>query len=284
MSGSRSQPPRKPSLRPSLKPSGQLTRRPQAKPVKVQVMQPRRPRVFTPLLSLALLISMGTTVVLGAWLAVMLIVNPGSVSGLAWLLPEWNRTPLSRYQSIDEIRREAKAAGLTVGTLIPIAAHTDRAQDELLVPILAKAEIVELRVYRPHSSRQSQLELIDHLGVTGPQEIFVLAPLSQTPATSGGTARSLPLTQVSVLSGGSAPGIWLSLRGDWARGSNRTSYGKIVYYDLNQHRLQSLLSWTSPTGTDPKWQQVTGSSAPELVVNETVGLAPSFKFYLPIAS
>ncbi|MBD2091804.1 hypothetical protein H6F67_18330 [Microcoleus sp. FACHB-1515] len=253
--------------------------------VKVKVLQPRRSSILTPLLSLALLMAMSSTVVLGAWLAVMLIVNPGSVSGLAWLLPEWNRTPLSRYQSIAEIRQEAQSLGLTVGTTIPIAAHVSGDRDELLIPILKSSEeMVELRVYRPHSNNQSQLELIDRLNVTGPQEIFVLAPLSQTPSTSGGTARSLPVSQVSVLNDSGAPGVWLSLRGEWARGSTRTSYGLIVRYDLNQHRLQTLLPWTSPNGEDPKWQQVTGNFTPELVVNQTVGLSPNFKFYQPIAT
>lgn len=273
------------------KPSGNMVR-PAAKPVKVQVMRSSRPRFLTPLLSLALLIAMGSTVVLGVWLAVMLIVNPGSVSGLAWLMPEWNRTPLSRYQSIDEIRQEAQSIGLTVGEVIPVASqtfgsasHASGNRDELLIPLMkSPEEMVELRVYRPHSSNQNQLELIDRLNVTGPQELFVLAPLSQTPSTSGGTARSLPVSQVSVLNGSSTPGIWLSLRGEWARGSTRTSYGLIVRYDLNQHRLQTLLPWTSPNGDDPEWQQVTGNETPELVVNQTVGLAPNFKFYQPIAT
>ncbi|NJL22063.1 MAG: hypothetical protein HC895_16625 [Leptolyngbyaceae cyanobacterium SM1_3_5] len=234
---------------------------------------------------MALLIAMGSTVVLGAWVAVMLIVNPGSVSGLAWLMPEWNRTPLSRYQSIDEIRQEVRSIGLTVGDILPIASHVSGERDELLIPIFKPPEeMTELRVYRPHFRNQNQLELIDRLNVSGPQEIFVLAPLSQTPSTSGGTARSLPVSQVSVLNGSSTPGIWLSLRGEWARGSTRTSYGLIVRYDLNQQRLQTLLPWTSPSGKDPKWQQVTGNATPELVVNQTVGLAPNFKFYQPIAT
>jgi len=300
MAGSRSQRPQKPRSRsvpptasPRSKPSpSQLKQRSAlTKPVKVQVIRSRRNRFLTPLLTFVLLITMGGTVALGGWVAVMLIVNPGSVSGLAWLLPEWNRTPLSRYQSLAEIRSEAEAAGLTVGTVLPLAAHTDREQDELLIPILATPcdrptcqEIIELRVYRPHPGSRGQLELIERLNIRGPQELFVLAPLTNTPATSGGTARSLPLTQVSIISGATAPGLWLNLRGEWARGSNRTSYGLVVRYDPTQHRLQSLLPWTSPAGADPKWQQVTGSAAPELVVDETIGLAPSFKIYQPIAT
>ena len=35
-----------------------------------------------------------------------------------------------------------------------------------------------------------------------------------------------------------------------------------------------MLSWTSPNGQLPKWQQVTGGGAKELVIDQTVGLEP----------
>jgi hypothetical protein len=268
-----------------------------APPIKVNVLVagdrpvPRR-GVKSLLLTLLLLVGMGAAVIEGTWLAVQFMINPGSVPWLSWLLPEGHRAPLSRYQTLAEIQAEASEMGLVAGTGLPL---TPRAEGELLIPILAThpqchnasgcEHIVELRVYRPvlpyAGTHREEMELVDRLGVTGPKESFVVAPLATNTATSPGTTRPLPLTAVSIMPGAPAPEVWLNVSGEWSRGSDRATYGQLIHYVPKQHRLYPLIPWTSPAREAPVWQQITGSEAVELVVNETVGLEPDFRIYQP---
>jgi hypothetical protein len=151
------------------------------------------------------------------------------------------------------------------------------------------SQITELRVYRPRPGLT--YELLDRISVTGPEELFVVAPLARSSSATQGTSRTLPFTGVSFIAtsgvtasaGASQPaaskdqaGIWLQLSGEWQRGS-RVLYGQVVQYDPNRTRLFSFQNWSSPPGQFPTWQQVTGDSEPELVVNQSVGLEPQFQ-------
>lgn len=78
--------------------------------------------------------------------------------------------------------------------------------------------------------------------------------------------------------------LWLHLSGEWQRGNLEVVYGQVVRYDTLRDRLQPLLSWTSSAGQLPRWQQVTGSTTAELVVDQTVGLEPQFQVYQVRAS
>jgi hypothetical protein len=230
----------------------------------------------------------------GGWVAVRLIVNPGSVSWLSWLMPEWNRVPLSRYQTLPEIQQAATQAGWAVMETLPLEVQGEQ---QLLVPILAAPsrcrssgvtatcrQIVELRVYRVLSMQQRRtrlpyLAMTDRLPLPILSESFVVAPIATSPATSPGTNRPLPLETIAGMQGTDAPGLWFNLQGTWARGSDRIAYGQLVRYDEARRRLYALTQWTSPPQVAPSWQQVTGSPALELVVNQTVGLEPDLRVY-----
>ncbi|HEY9627754.1 MAG TPA: hypothetical protein V6C84_10670 [Coleofasciculaceae cyanobacterium] len=265
-------------------------------PVKVSIwvdeLQPRRR-------GSALLAIMGIGAIgllgWGSWLAVRLIVNPGSVSWLNDMLPEWGRFALagSTTQTWTEIAAEATQSGLALGEPIAISSESSSSQD-ILLPILApqsrcrdKAsansachQIVELRAYRPQKAElgQTKFERVDQLKVTGLEELMAIAPLKLV--ANPGSSRKLPLTQIALVEGTSPDtAIWLHLSGDWQRGSAEVKYGQLVRYDPRRDRLQTLLSWTSPAGQLPLWQQVTGSVVPELVINQSVGLEPQFQVY-----
>ncbi|MBI4782576.1 MAG: hypothetical protein HY785_14845 [Oscillatoriophycideae cyanobacterium NC_groundwater_1537_Pr4_S-0.65um_50_18] len=229
----------------------------------------------------------------GSWLAVRLIVNPGSVSWINEILPEWGRFALagSTTQTWAEIAAEAAQSGLALGK--PIAIGAPSAQD-ILLPILAPQsrcrdnasansachQIVELRAYRPQKAElgKTKFEQIDQLKVTGLEELMAIAPLKLV--ANPGSSRKLPLTQVALMEGTPPDAaIWLHLSGNWQRGSAEVKYGQLVRYDPRRDRLQTLLSWTSPAGQLPLWQQVTGSAVPELVINQSVGLEPQFQVY-----
>jgi hypothetical protein len=218
----------------------------------------------------------------GSWFAARLIVNPGS--WLRGFLPEWNQGTAG-LQTLAEIRAAVAKAGQTVGQPIALA------QGDLLLPILVPqphcrqdcARIVELRVYRSLAQPQTKLELVDRLMIPGIEELMAIAPLTHSKVTSAGSSRKLPLTRVAVMdrSPDATPNtaVWLCLSGEWQRGSTQTLYGQIVRYDRQRDRLQSMLNWTSPAAELPRWQQITGSATPELVINQSIGLEPQFQVY-----
>ena len=76
-----------------------------------------------------------------------------------------------------------------------------------------------------------------------------------------------------------SPGIWFNLRGQRQQGTGAIAYGNIVYYNPQRQNLQQLLSWTSPNGQLPKWQQMTGDDVKELVIDQTIGLEPRLRVY-----
>ena len=209
----------------------------------------------------------------GSWFAARLIVNPSS--WLRGILPEWNQG--AGLQSLAKIRAEAAKAGQTVGQAIALS------NGEVLLPILVPqphcqgcTQIVELRVYR--SPTPAQYELVDRLSIPGIEELMAIAPLTNSKVTSAGSSRKLPLTQIAVME--SAPDAgWLCLSGEWQRGSTQTLYGQILRYDPQRDRLQPMLSWTSPAAELPRWQQITGSATPELLINQSIGLEPQFQVY-----
>ena len=61
--------------------------------------------------------------------------------------------------------------------------------------------------------------------------------------------------------------------------SNLTAYGHILHYNPKRRDLQRMISWTSPSGDLPQWEQITGSDEKELVIRQTVGLEPRLRIY-----
>jgi len=268
------------------------------------------------LLTVALITGAIATTIGGIGLAIRLIVNPGSVRWIHWIIPDWEQQPLSAkiLQTSDEIATEAASVGRTVGKPIYFSTYPGLSKDSLgfhdfLLPFykteancqtasgqatieqampFAASEtcpLVELRVYRPqthalHLTKKAAFELVDRLSVAGPEELAAIAPLINAGVADRGSNRHLPLSGVTFVEG-EAPlsGIWLHASGLWQRGGSRTLYGQIVRYDPTRDRLQSLLSWTSPAERFPTWQQITGGAATELIVDQTIGLEPQFQVY-----
>jgi hypothetical protein len=265
------------------------------------LVAPKQPLIHRGCLSALLLsgfwLAIASLLTGSGWVAIQLIINPGSVGWLSWMLPEWNRTPLvsdSAPRSLSDIRDSLAKDGLTLGSQITLES------DHLLFPVLDTQgscadieaiatssptchQIVELRVYKVYrdSTRNPILSLADHLAVRGPEEFFVVAPLVSSVRDSQGSSRSLPFTDLHVIPGQAPAGTgnWLQLEGHWQRGSNRLVYGQVVYYDAKQSRLNLLSQWTSPAGEVAAWRAVTSDQQPDLVINQAVGLEPSFQVY-----
>lgn len=254
------------------------------------IAPPEKPPIWSRLLVLLLWMSGAGAIAASGWLAFWLIINPGSVRWLSWLMPAWNRTALVRDdipRSMADLEREAAQRGLELGE--PLLLNRSVAEEfrDILVPVLLKSctagsqscgQMTELHVYRSTSlEANTQWRVIDRLGVSGPDEYFVLSPLADGSGTDRGSLDAMPLTKLTAMEG-TAPGggVWFLLRGERGEGSSSILYGQLGRYDGRKSRLSLEVPWTSPAGQPPRWQTVTGSKTPELVVNQTVGLEPQY--------
>lgn len=250
-------------------------------------------RQFSWLTGAALLSGLGL-VVGGVWVAVQLMVDPSAIGWINQMMPILNQRE-ENPQTLAQIQQEISQAKQVAEA--PIALKEGSSSD-LLLPIFSSMQcdrsnlastcgyLQELRVYRPVNLGMSLLgkelryELRDRVAVTGLPEAMVIAPLTDAAIVGQGSGRLLPLTEITALEG-KAPekGNWFLLSSEWQRGTTHVHYGRVMYYDADRARLEELLSWTSPANQLPVWQQVTGSAASELVVNQTLGLEPQYQVY-----
>ncbi|OUC15129.1 MAG: hypothetical protein B0A82_08665 [Alkalinema sp. CACIAM 70d] len=247
-------------------------------------------RLFKGLLPLALLLGIGSLVVGAGVISAQFIVQPKSVVWVNRYLPEAWQIPVPDWdapQTLAEIKADVKGDGYRLGDAISLSGK------DVLYPVLdetfncaAKCDrIVELRVYRPaqhpgRSSREPHYQLVSQITLAGLEEWFVLEPMANLQMVAHGTSTVLGLDHIEKIDGPDGKsGIWLNAIGEKDAGENTVKFGRVVQYDPKRGQLQALVSWTSPTGELPYWQQVTGNSQPELVVNQTVGLEPQLQIY-----
>lgn len=220
------------------------------------------------------------------FLAAQFIFNPGSLS---WL-PGNKLLGLGHpAQTLKEIQAEAYKAGGFASSPLYVSTYPGfkkgaLGQDDLLLPIYASSmleKLIELRVYRQtRLAEKTVFELKDRIAIEGPTEADAIAPLTASSKLIQGSDRLLALSEVEFLEGKApASGIWLQLSGEWSRSGSQITYGRVLHYDPLRARFHTLLTWTSPAGELPRWQQITGDARPELLVNQTVGLAPHFQVY-----
>lgn len=244
------------------------------------------------MIAIAILLTGAGLVLSATWIGVLLIFHPEQAGWLNNFLPQWAQLPLGyseRPQTIRQLRDSLSQKQQIAGDTIAL----DDAENSLLLPVLRLRpncqsncqEIVELRVYQLEELKyQAQPEkfyrLTDNLPIVGTEESFALAPLVDTTSENQDISHSLPLTEIQPLEGEtSTPGFWVYLRGQRQQGTHAIAYGQVIYYNPERANLQQMLSWTSPNGQLPKWQQVTGDSAKELVIDQTIGLEPQLQVY-----
>lgn len=238
-------------------------------------------------LALALLLSSAGLIVAFAWMSILFIFNPEQLAWVNEFLPEWVQIPVNnseRPQSLKEIQ-DGLSPQQIAGKSLPL----DEESDSFLLPIFQQRvncqsdcqEIVELRVYQRSENLefQSQSEkyyyLATQLPITAPDESLIDRALEYRDDNS-----RLPLTEIQSLgSDTGTPGFWLTLWGQRQQETNAIAYGYIIYYNPQRQNLLQLLSWQSPQGEIPQWQQVTGGGAKELVIDQTVGLEPQLNVY-----
>jgi hypothetical protein len=247
-------------------------------------------------LAIAFLLGTGSLVVGFAWISFLYIFNPQQISWLNRLLPTWARISMEGENplSLAQIQATITKKGLSSGKTLALGSK------ELLLPVYKKRvncqndcqEIIELRLYQKTLDGNSQslgvqkYQLVSQMPVTGPEESFVAAPLSNAINENPGTSVALGLTEIEQLEGSPSPGMWFYLRGQRQESAYTAAYGHIIYYNPEREGLssrqlpiQQMVSWTSPTGQLPQWQNLPGSNTKVLVVNQTVGLEPQLQVY-----
>ncbi|WP_137455133.1 atrophin-1 family protein [Halomicronema hongdechloris] len=245
------------------------------------------PRWIGPLLLLTGMTLATTAVAISIWVGGRLMMQPQ--------LPNW----LSRWVSTDStaepeapqpwttIQARVTAVGQRLGTPVPLTSTASEPEGAyVLWPILTREPacgqdcwaISELRVYRRQPDTTPPLwQLITRQSVPGVTDAAIVAPLLGTPLETTAAPHRRPLTSITALpSTPGAPGDWLLLYSDWQQGLR---YGQLVHFDPQHQHLNQLLPWSSPSGKLPRWQDLDGSPPPELVVDATVGLEPSFTAY-----
>lgn len=251
---------------------------------------PSRGSWLSSTLALVFLLGSGGLIMAFAWISILYIFNPDQVVWVNKVLPAWAQIPLDnleRPQTLTEIQ-------VSLSTQKQIAGETlfldEEAQNSFLLPVFQQRancqsdcqEIVELRVYQRSDDLkfQSQPETYYHLAtqlpITETEEAFVDSPWIKAVSETQDDKVSLPLTEVKRFEDRTpSSGVWFYLRGQ----HQQIAYGYIVYYNPERTNLYQMLSWSSPNGHTPKWQQVTGGGAKELVVDQTVGLEAHLQVY-----
>jgi hypothetical protein len=252
-------------------------------------------------LSLAVLLVIGTVAIAGAlWLSIQYLINPdvafwadSSVLGQRSVSNAQAEQPKSIAKIEDGLRQDGFQAGpqLTLKTQFgfPRGMNTP---ETLLIPVFPTActsgncSITELRQYQalrlPFLIRLFQAQplfrLVQRISIQGPSESDLVS-LEQNPLLSGGSEQSLPITQMERYDLAPNPGVWIRLTGIRSQGSGTSTYGQIFHYSPDRDRLRLMLNWLSPPGDFPRWQEVTGNTQPELVINQTIGNEPQYQVY-----
>ncbi|BCL36319.1 hypothetical protein [Nostoc sp. MS1] len=258
----------------------------------IEKNQVKKTYKLSSIIAIAILLSSVGLVLTSTWIGVMLIFNPEQVVWLNSVLPEWAKIPFDNSenpQTLAQIQASISQKQEIPGATIPL----DEDEKSLLLPVMRQRadcvsnckEIVELRVYQLENlNYQAQPEkfyrLANTLAITGPEESFAIAPLSDTPSEHQDVSNPLPLNEVNRFEDKTpASGVWLNLQGQQKQDNHAISYGQIVYYNPERSNLIPMVSWTSPSGHIPKWEQVTGNKTKELIIDQTIGLEPRFKVY-----
>ncbi|PLZ07081.1 hypothetical protein [Fischerella thermalis] len=244
-------------------------------------------------LAIAILLGSACLVAAFAWVSIELMINPDKVTWLNKLLPAWVKslTHDENPQTLPQIQSALEQQGTIAGDILPLESGEI---ETFLLPVFKQAhncrsdcrEIVELRVYQRSqnlelkSKAEKYYTLATQLSITGLEESFVLSPSVDATSENQGSNFVLPVREIGRLEGEtSSSSIWLYAQGKHQQESQAIAYGYIFHYNPERTNLQLMLSWTSPSGQLPKWQQVTGGGAKELVVDQTVGLEPQLNIY-----
>lgn len=219
------------------------------------------------------------------WTGLWLMVDPDSIIWLNQYLPTSSQiVPVQKNppQTLEAIKAELNQKGFQTAELITF-------NPDILLPIVKTTpdcptncqRISELRLYQPLANNiftpgaKPLYRLKRQLTISELEESFVIAPLVSAGVSAPGTSKPQPFSSLVLDTQAPKPGVWLHLTGKL----NNILYGQIIHYNPQHSYLSVMAEWTSPNGKPATWQQVHGNQTPELLVDRSVGLEPSFRTY-----
>ncbi|HEY9888145.1 MAG TPA: hypothetical protein V6D02_07070 [Candidatus Obscuribacterales bacterium] len=256
---------------------------------------PRSPALWRQILSgvgiVTLWAGVGSLLSLSLWVSALFILRPQPPP---WLrrygvtgATEWGAAPPQTLATIKAALPPAQRAG-TLLDLALISEDPDLKGLKLL-PIWEQRSpcsepceaIVELRLYGLHHREQQTeyLQLRHQLAVQGPTEAEVLEAIVHSDIGTRGSTYQLPLSGLTPLPPADLPGSWLTLTGRWQSQGSPVLYGQLLHVSPQTGQISPLLLWKSPPGRLPTWHDLDGIAPPELLVNQSYGLEPNFRFY-----
>ncbi|NEP60302.1 MAG: hypothetical protein F6K31_25420, partial [Symploca sp. SIO2G7] len=170
------------------------------------------------------------------------------------------------------VAAELRSHSLTTGQ--PIAWPNISRPEAWLYPILDGRSVKEIWVYRV---RGNQRQRVEQATIRPIKESFITTPLVGTASQVASVDSDIALTTVKLMPGQSSDMPWLLLEGQRRYGNTIVRYGQILSYQPYSQRLHRLLNWSSSAGQPPQWRH--SETGKQLVINQTVGLRPSFLLY-----
>lgn len=249
---------------------------PSVTPVKLLFSRPSGRRIPWQLLSW-LALGSGTALLIAVIISgARLIVDPYGPNWLKTTFPGLTNSFEAVPQTADEIKADIRSQGLISGA--PIAWPETSQPKAWFYPILGTdgRSIQQLWVYRIQGNR---LQRVEQVAVRSLKESFITTPLVGTASQVASVDSDATLSSVSLMTGSSAARPWLLLEGQKRYGNTVMRYGQILNYQPDTYRLHRLLNWSSSTGQRPQWQH-----SRQLVIDQTVGLRPSFLLYRLVPS
>ncbi|TAE54440.1 MAG: hypothetical protein EAZ76_00300 [Nostocales cyanobacterium] len=259
-----------------------------------------------------LLFSGAGLIITCGWISILFIFDPKQVIWLNDFLPTGAKINVSVTEipkTLTEIQNILQKQKLTTGEVLslePGDSRNNKLSDKLpnlfLLPVFREVnncknnckKLVELRIYQKSQEVEFKLQKEPHyyqvqkLDINGVNKLFVETPVGKNISINESQNQEvyLPLTEIKAFNDGkSLPGFWFYLKGEHKKDTqdNQDSlsitYGQIVHYNPLLRSLEKMLSWKTPHGKLPKWEQVTGSKTEELVIDQTVALEPRLQVY-----
>jgi hypothetical protein len=242
------------------------------------------------LLPLMVLAGFGGIVVGAGSLGLQFILEPKSVAWLNDYLPENLQVPLAdwdRPHTLEAIKSKTEKGDAKLGEWIELP-NGDRlvsVSQPRYNCISLCDRITELRIYRSakaHGPKKNlpHYRMIAQVGVPSANDRVILESLKAAHSPGLEVEDDLPLETLETLEPPKPnSGTWLNLYGKRTQGDNAVTYGQLFHYDSDRVKLTALIQWASPATTPLQWIQFSRNDTPELLIDHSIGLEPSFRAY-----
>jgi hypothetical protein len=238
------------------------------------------------------------------WFAWQAITNPDVVFWVNQFTPgNLNRKipaddqPKTFPEILAQLERHDKKAGTPIALTLGLNFQGGIEGANLIaLPILGEREdaacaqrcefIQELQIYRTLDlpplmqllQRRPRFRSVNRMQLLGPSDQDLNRLIRTVKGSGSGEGSPLPLgmSQLEQKTLENDLNTWLILSGFRAKGNATAAYGQILHFSPGRSQLSVMLNWLSPSGQFPEWEDVTGDGQPDIVIDQSIELEPSF--------